>query len=96
MAPTAGPSSSHGKRALQKPPPRPPNSFILYRSAKCAELKAGRAERGEPPLQMADVSKLISRMWAEETPEVVLEYERQAESAAARHAAANPGYKYRP
>ncbi|KAF5385907.1 hypothetical protein D9615_002398 [Tricholomella constricta] len=44
----------------------------------------------------AEVSRIISRMWKGETPEVKAEYERRAEVKKIEHAAMYPNYRYMP
>ncbi|KAG6832501.1 hypothetical protein H0H87_001426 [Tephrocybe sp. NHM501043] len=73
--------------------PRPPNSWILYRSDMVACLPP------PPPgttRSQADVSKIISAMWKSEKPEVKAEYERRAEVKKLEHAAMYPNYRYAP
>ncbi|KAG5719460.1 hypothetical protein E4T56_gene20652 [Termitomyces sp. T112] len=73
--------------------PRPPNSWILYRSDMVALLAP------PPPgttRSQADVSRLISTMWKTEKSEVKAEYERRAEVKKLEHAAMYPNYRYMP
>ncbi|KAG6886256.1 hypothetical protein C0993_006666 [Termitomyces sp. T159_Od127] len=73
--------------------PRPPNSWILYRSDMVALLAP------PPPgttRSQADVSRIISAMWKTEKPEVKAEYERRAEVKKLEHAAMYPNYRYMP
>ncbi|KAG6891760.1 hypothetical protein C0992_006181 [Termitomyces sp. T32_za158] len=73
--------------------PRPPNSWILYRSDMVALLAP------PPPgttRSQADVSRIISSMWKTEKPEVKAEYERRAEVKKFEHAAMYPNYRYMP
>ncbi|KAG5646273.1 hypothetical protein DXG03_003869 [Asterophora parasitica] len=73
--------------------PRPPNSWILYRSAMVALL--GPPPDGETRSQ-AEVSRMISRMWKTEAPAVRAEYEHRAEQRKIEHAAKYPNYRYTP
>ncbi|KAG6813688.1 hypothetical protein H0H92_008536 [Tricholoma furcatifolium] len=73
--------------------PRPPNSWILYRSAMVNLIPP--PEPGTSRSQ-ADVSKLISTMWKYEEDSVRREYERRAEEKKLEHAAMYPHYRYAP
>ncbi|KAG6866618.1 hypothetical protein C0991_000728 [Blastosporella zonata] len=73
--------------------PRPPNSWILYRSDMVNMLA--------PPApgttrSQADVSRIISILWKTERPEVKSEYERRAELKKVEHTAMYPNYRYTP
>ncbi|GLB37261.1 putative high mobility group [Lyophyllum shimeji] len=73
--------------------PRPPNSWILYRSDMVSLLPP------PPPgttRSQAEVSRMISQMWKNEAPEVKAEYERRAEVKKLEHAALYPHYRYMP
>ncbi|KAJ3574651.1 hypothetical protein NP233_g1631 [Leucocoprinus birnbaumii] len=74
--------------------PRPPNAWIIYRSDKVHQLPP--LEPGQPRRAQADVSKMISGMWANESDETRQEYERRAEEAKAAHALKYPGYRFKP
>ncbi|KAF5351815.1 hypothetical protein D9756_007408 [Leucocoprinus leucothites] len=74
--------------------PRPPNAWIIYRSDKVHQLPP--LEPGQPRRAQADVSKMISSMWANESEETRQEYERRAEEAKAAHALKYPGYRFKP
>ncbi|KAH9812119.1 hypothetical protein DFH28DRAFT_1130377 [Melampsora americana] len=71
--------------------PRPPNSWILYRSEKILEMKS--MDLG---LAQSILSKEIAARWREEPSEVKKLYERKAEIIKAEHAAKHPDYKYNP
>lgn len=71
--------------------PRPPNSWILYRSEKISEMKS--LDLG---LAQSILSKEIAARWREEPSEVKKMYERRAEIIKAEHAAKHPDYKYNP
>ncbi|KAI6044670.1 hypothetical protein EDC04DRAFT_326532 [Pisolithus marmoratus] len=85
--PTEGASSS---TTMTVQPPRPPNAWILYRSDKLRQLppSKGRAQ--------AEVSKMISKMWQEETDTVRLFYERMADARKAEHQRLYPDYRFQP
>ncbi|KAF8659216.1 hypothetical protein AX16_001877 [Volvariella volvacea WC 439] len=75
-------------------PPRPPNAWILYRADKMREIP--KPQPGEPRLVQADISRLISRMWKEESDETRAEYERRADAKKAEHAIRYPDYRFQP
>ncbi|RIA98889.1 high mobility group box protein, partial [Glomus cerebriforme] len=72
-------------------PPRPPNAFILYRRAKQPLITK---ERGKIPNAM--ISKLLAKMWRNETEEEKLRWRKLADRKKMEHMQANPGYVYRP
>ncbi|GAA5986151.1 hypothetical protein JCM10908_006433 [Rhodotorula pacifica] len=75
--------------------PRPPNSFMLYRSAQNKLLSQVRSEEGDK-LQQADLSRMIAQMWKDETADVKEQYAQRAAAEKAEHALKYPGYIYRP
>ncbi|SCV71566.1 BQ2448_3154 [Microbotryum intermedium] len=83
---------SGGKNGRSQPP-RPPNPWILYRSAQIQRL---RTDPRFVKTSQCEVSKLISYMWRDETAEGRLKYERLAANAKAAHAIKYPDYTYRP
>ncbi|KAG1727601.1 hypothetical protein EDB19DRAFT_1833027 [Suillus lakei] len=99
-----GPIRSKGKgratddeeevKAAQPQPPRPPNAWILYRSDKIKVLPP--AAPGQRTRAQADVSKLISDMWRNESEAVKLEYERLADARKAEHQRLYPDYRFQP
>jgi hypothetical protein len=78
----------------QVQPPRPPNAWILYRSDKIKQLPP--VEPGAPRRAQSDVSKMISRMWREESESVKAEYEKRADVKKAEHQAKYPNYRFQP
>ncbi|KAI8912987.1 hypothetical protein DFJ77DRAFT_466215 [Powellomyces hirtus] len=78
---------------LQKPrkPPRPANSFILYRRAKQDEVM-----KSNEGMTNNEVSRLIGQMWANEDAEVKELYKAKAEDAKRLHNLTFPDYKYAP
>ncbi|CAG8458318.1 12138_t:CDS:2 [Cetraspora pellucida] len=75
--------------------PRPPNAFIIYHRTKSKELakiktKARTASDERHP------SKTVAEMWREESEEVKLQYQREADLALVEHKKKYPYYKYRP
>jgi len=87
---------SHASRSAPRvvKAPRPPNAWIIYRSDKVHQLPP--LQPGQPRRAQAEVSKLISNMWANESEETRQEYERRAEEAKAAHALKYPGYRFKP
>ncbi|KAA1094772.1 mating type [Puccinia graminis f. sp. tritici] len=71
--------------------PRPPNSWILYRSDKIVEMKS--QHNG---LAQCLLSKEIATRWRNESQEVKSDYEKKAEVIKAEHAIKYPDYKYSP
>ncbi|CAG8727949.1 24217_t:CDS:2, partial [Dentiscutata erythropus] len=74
--------------------PRPPNAFIIYHRTKSKELaqiksKARNSDERHP-------SKTVAEMWREESEEVKLRYQREADLALVEHKRKYPYYKYRP
>ncbi|CAG8452046.1 11058_t:CDS:2 [Dentiscutata heterogama] len=74
--------------------PRPPNAFIIYHRTKSKELakiksKARNSDERHP-------SKTVAEMWREESEEVKLQYQREADLALVEHKKKYPYYKYRP
>ncbi|KDN50408.1 hypothetical protein K437DRAFT_66818 [Tilletiaria anomala UBC 951] len=73
--------------------PRPPNSWILYRSAKSQEIKRDMEESGawasSPPVssrqRQAEISRTVSMMWKNEAKEVKDMYSAMAEERRLGH-----------
>ncbi|KAI9715431.1 MAG: hypothetical protein M1828_000851 [Chrysothrix sp. TS-e1954] len=78
-------------RERQNKAPRPPNAFILYRTANATAVK-----NSNPGMHNNQISQIIGKMWASEDPVVKEIYKQQAKSRAAQHAAMYPGYQYQP
>lgn len=81
--------------------PRPPNAWILYRSQKFREIQQdrdsqSRSGNAEKPKSQAEISKMISAMWASETREVKDRYEAMADEKKLAHQRMYPTYRYRP
>ncbi|OSD01294.1 hypothetical protein PYCCODRAFT_1426020 [Trametes coccinea BRFM310] len=88
------PSTSTGGRKSSDKVKRPPNCFMLYRKAKLKELQA--VAGGEHGPQMSVASKVIGRLWEEESAEVRQYFTGEAARMALEHAQLHPGYKYKP
>lgn len=71
-------------------PPRPPNSWILFRSHMAKERTdlEGRAQ--------SEISAIISRAWKDATPDVKLHFEMLAEAKKVEHQARYPHYRFNP
>ncbi|CAG8738869.1 12080_t:CDS:2, partial [Ambispora leptoticha] len=75
--------------------PRPPNAFIIYHKKKSKEL-AKIKSRARSASDERHPSKTVAEMWKEESEEVKLRYQRQADLALVEHKKKYPYYKYRP
>jgi hypothetical protein len=71
--------------------PRPPNAFILYRAKHHPEIV-----QAQPELKNIEISKIIGKMWREESEAVKLEFKAMSEKIKTQHALENPGYQYAP
>ena len=71
-------------------PPRPPNSWILYRSHMAKERTdlEGRAQ--------SEISAIISKAWRDAPPDVKLHFEMLAEAKKVEHQARYPHYRFNP
>ena len=71
-------------------PPRPPNSWILYRSHMARERTdlEGRAQ--------SEISAIISKAWRDAPPDVKLHFEMLAEAKKVEHQARYPHYRFNP
>lgn len=72
--------------------PRPPNKFMLYRSAMLKKLK--QVENSEK--HQALLSKEVAELWAAEPQEVKDMFGRLAEEEKRKHQLKYPGYVYQP
>ncbi|KAI9332677.1 high mobility group box domain-containing protein, partial [Obelidium mucronatum] len=73
---------------------RPPNSFIIYRKEKHAELMSQSS--GTATLNNNVISKIVGTMWKQEPPEVKAMYAAKAQEEKRVHMLKHPDYKYRP
>ncbi|KAG4302895.1 hypothetical protein PCANB_000845 [Pneumocystis canis] len=85
------PSKRHKAAKQAKPPPRPPNAFILYRKNQQAHILRQNAN-----LCNNDVSRIIGNMWNDESPQVKQRFHRLAEEMKEQHRAMYPMYRYCP
>ncbi|KAI1320177.1 hypothetical protein EDD11_001781 [Mortierella claussenii] len=82
LAPTL---NSNSKRTGK--PPRPPNSFMIYRKEQSASY---------PKSTAAKLSKILGKKWFNETPECRAHYAQLAKKAEEEHALKYPDYKFMP
>ncbi|KAJ3482094.1 hypothetical protein NLI96_g7218 [Meripilus lineatus] len=75
-------------------PPRPRNSWIIFRTEMLN--KRGPPEPGTKKQPQADVSKVIAKLWHDAPPDIREEYERKAANEKAEHERKYPNYKYKP
>ncbi|KAI0760358.1 hypothetical protein C8Q74DRAFT_1207983, partial [Fomes fomentarius] len=77
--------------------PRPPNSFILYRSKEEVMLRAqAKALFGKDKLKCSDISKAVGLSWADQPKAVKDHYAGLARIAAQEHKLKYPDYKFTP
>ncbi|GAA95608.1 uncharacterized protein L969DRAFT_92738 [Mixia osmundae IAM 14324] len=74
--------------------PRPPNAWILYRAFVSKKLL--KEDTDPVARQQSEVSKTISAMWKAEAPKNKAYWTNLAARRKAEHAAAYPGYRYKP
>ena len=74
--------------------PRPPNSFILYRKDKHAEIISQNFT--EKILNNNTISRLVADMWRKESDHVKALYASKAEEEKQKHFLKYPNYKYQP
>ncbi|KAI9068377.1 HMG-box, partial [Trametes sanguinea] len=94
MAPIRNERESDNSKPPEKVP-RPPNAWILYRTAKLKEMKA-EAKDGELPMKQADISRIVGEMWKTERGPIRKQFEKAAAIAKEKHAKKYPHYKYKP
>ncbi|TFY65890.1 hypothetical protein EVG20_g5199 [Dentipellis fragilis] len=90
---SAQPSSKSTPEPGKLKPPRPCNSWILFRSDMLKKLPP--REDGRARTQ-AEISTLVSDMWANVSPRERASYEAKADRAKAEHTKQFPGYTYQP
>ncbi|KAK4057042.1 hypothetical protein OIO90_001942 [Microbotryomycetes sp. JL221] len=89
-------SSPRRRRQRSKPDghtPRPPNAWILYRSAQIQKLKADAVVSRKP---QAEISKLVGYMWRDESHETKRHYEELAAAKKLEHQLLYPDYTFKP
>ncbi|KAJ3023260.1 UNVERIFIED_CONTAM: hypothetical protein HDU68_008704 [Siphonaria sp. JEL0065] len=88
------PNNRHKREKPATHTPRPPNSFIIYRKEKHAELMSQSS--GTATLNNNVISKIVGTMWKQEPPEVKAMYAAKAQEEKRVHMLKHPDYKYRP
>ncbi|KAE8224150.1 hypothetical protein CF319_g2913 [Tilletia indica] len=99
-------STTSSVMASSDRPPRPPNSWILYRAAKSKELAKGKSSgstrltavssgQSQRPGKGA-LTRVLARMWKDESLSVRRWFEDLAEEKKVEHSQLYPGYKYKP
>ncbi|TKY87494.1 hypothetical protein EX895_003508 [Sporisorium graminicola] len=81
--------------------PRPPNAWILYRSQKFREIQQTRealtrSGSTEKSKSQAEISRIISQMWQNETAAIKGKFEALADEKKMAHQKMYPTYRYRP
>ncbi|GAA6029190.1 hypothetical protein JCM8097_001644 [Rhodosporidiobolus ruineniae] len=76
--------------------PRPPNAWLLYRSARVKEFAERRKNGGPEMPAQSDLSKIVAEMWRSEPLDIREAYARLALAEAEEHAKRYPDYKFRP
>nr|AAV54029.1 HMG-box transcription factor Rop1-1 [Ustilago maydis] len=81
--------------------PRPPNAWILYRSQKFREIQQNRNSQcrsglTEKPKSQAEISRIVSQMWQNESSAVKQKFEAMADEKKLAHQKMYPTYRYRP
>ena len=82
------------KRLSEDHTPRPPNSFMIYRKEKHAEIKS--QYHSCRSLNNNIISKVIANMWKQEPLDVKEKYIQMADDAKKEHLLKYPDYKYKP
>lgn len=80
-----------GPRRKPKKIPRPPNSFIIFRSEH-----QGRIKQEQPDLPNTEISRVIGHMWHKLTTDEKKIYEARAIEAKQEHAVKHPTWKFCP
>ncbi|GAA5876944.1 hypothetical protein JCM8547_006317 [Rhodosporidiobolus lusitaniae] len=76
--------------------PRPPNAWLLYRSARVKEWHERERNGAVEVPQQSELSKVIAEMWRSEPLDVREGYARLALAEAAAHAKRFPDYVFKP
>ncbi|RUS17445.1 hypothetical protein BC937DRAFT_89967 [Endogone sp. FLAS-F59071] len=79
------------KRYKEKPPPRPRNCWIIYRSEMHPKFKTIFSDS-----TIGDISKIVGAMWRNLPESVRQEYSEMAKADTAKHREKHPDYKYAP
>lgn len=92
---------NRAEAAAEPHTPRPPNAWILYRSQKFREIQQNREAQTQTgstdkPKSQAEISRIISQMWQNETAAVKQKFESMADEKKLAHQKMYPTYRYRP
>ncbi|GAC94214.1 hypothetical protein PHSY_001785 [Pseudozyma hubeiensis SY62] len=92
---------NRAEAAAEPHTPRPPNAWILYRSQKFREIQQNREAQTQTgstdkPKSQAEISRIISQMWQNETTAVKQRFESMADEKKLAHQKMYPTYRYRP
>ncbi|KAJ6581817.1 hypothetical protein B0H19DRAFT_1061322 [Mycena capillaripes] len=102
LAPSSLPSApSEGlltTTTVERQIPRPPNSFIIFRTEFSQRHKNARGSRARRDVKEigVTVSRKAADAWRKLSPEEKQPYQRRAELAKEQHARDYPNYQYRP
>lgn len=97
-----GPRKGQDRTEAAEPhTPRPPNAWILYRSQKFREIQQNRESQTrsgstDKPKSQAEISRIISQLWQNETSAVKQKFEAMADEKKLAHQKMYPTYRYRP
>ncbi|KAG8962142.1 hypothetical protein FRC03_004557 [Tulasnella sp. 419] len=86
------PSSSHSRKQPLNHVPRPPNSFILFRSDFVQSNKLTKGTENDH----RNISKIIGAVWNSLPADEKAVWQRKAEDHKRRHLEIHPGYRYAP
>jgi hypothetical protein len=86
-----GEERKRGPRKKPKKIPRPPNSFIIFRSEH-----QGKIKREQPSLPNTEISRIIGQMWHKLTADEKKIYEIRAIEAKQEHAVKHPTWRFCP
>ncbi|GAA5823190.1 hypothetical protein JCM11251_007518 [Rhodosporidiobolus azoricus] len=84
------------KRMAEGRIPRPPNAWMLYRSARVKEFAEREKQGGSRVTMQSDLSKIIGEMWRTEPLDVREAYAKLALAERDEHAKRYPEYVYKP
>ena len=84
-------SKREAKQAKQAKIPRPPNSFIIFRSERHNLVR-----ESHPNIPNTEVSKIIGEMWKKLSDSEKQEFEKKAEQAKKEHSEQYPTWKFCP
>ncbi|CAG8567023.1 718_t:CDS:1 [Paraglomus occultum] len=80
------------RRNNAKPPPRPSNGWILFRTNFVKKLR----KCSDKPFTIQEASRLAGKAWKSQPPSVINYFTALAKEARQAHKAEYPGYNYKP